>query len=530
MQKQAPSAAKILIAAAFAISCFVLLLFLWTAFGGPVPFKAKSYRVTAYFPEAAQLTVESDVRIGGVSVGKVKETGVGPPSERINGNDVTEAVLEIEPQYAPISEDAEAILRQKTLLGETYIELTSGTEAGSGEEPTAGVSLGAQGGLSDAEASEIEAIPEDGTLASSQTTEANQIDEFFNALDEEARMSFRRWQASAAVAVRDRGLDLNDALGNLAPFITDTSDLLEVLDRQEEALRGAVRDTGTTFEALSARGSELTDAIQGGRNTFSALAQEQDALAELFAILPTFQRESRATLIRLDQFQRQATPTIEALMPVAQKLSPTLEDVRRLAPHLRNLFYDLRVLNRVSLKGLPALRSFLLGLAPVIDELEHFLANLNPIIRYLSYQRATVADFLTGPGAAMAGVLDGFPSDPARRHYLRQLTITGTETLSIHPNRVDTNRGNGYLADGVLNASGAQGIFPSFDCRNTDYKPFDPAPDTDEEELRFGETDPALNSGEPPDPSYAPCWIQGDFPGGAAFGNGDRGVEIREDP
>ena len=533
MQKQAPSATRILIAAAFAVSCFVLLLFLWIAFGGPVPFKAKSYRITAYFPEAAQLAIESDVRIGGVSVGKVKETGLAPITERINGNDATEAVIEIEPQYAPISEDAEAVLRQKTLLGETYIELTSGTEPASGE-PTEGVSLGAQSGLTDAEAAEIESIPEGGTLGASQTTEANQIDEFFNALDEETRMSFRRWQASAAVAVRDRGLELNDALGNLAPFITDTSDLLELLDRQEVALQGAVRDTGTTFEALSSRGSELTNAIRGGRNTFSALAQEQEALAELFQILPAFQRESQATLIRLDQFQERATPTIEALMPVAQKLSPTLEDVRRLAPNLRNLFYDLRVLNRVSLKGLPALRSFLLGAAPVLDELEHFLANLNPIIRYLGYNKATVADFLTGPGAAMSGALDGFPSDPARRHFLRQLSVAGTETLSIHPNRVNTNRGNGYLADGVLNgvAASANGIFPNFDCRNTDYSPFDPAvaSKADEEQLRAGETDPDLNMGNPPSASYAPCYIEGDFPGGAAFGNGDRGVEIREDP
>ncbi len=173
-------------------------------------------------------------------------------------------------------------------------------------------------------------------------------------------MSFRRWQASAAVAIRDRGLDLNDALGNLAPFITDTSDLLEVLDRQEEALRGVVRDTGTTFEALSERGSELTNAIRGGRNTFSALASEQEALAELFQILPVFQRESRATLIRLDQFQEKATPHDRgARCRSPQKLSPTLEDVRRLSPNLRNLFYDLRILNRVSLKGLPALSDFL---------------------------------------------------------------------------------------------------------------------------------------------------------------------------
>src|SRR3712207_5924521 len=110
MQKQAPSAARILIAAGFAVSCFGLLLFLWIAFGGPTPLGAKSYRVVAYFPEATQLAVESDVRIGGVSVGKVKESGLAPPTERVNGKDTTEAVIEIEPQYAPISEDARAIL------------------------------------------------------------------------------------------------------------------------------------------------------------------------------------------------------------------------------------------------------------------------------------------------------------------------------------------------------------------------------------------------------------------------------------
>ena len=143
MQKQAPSVGRILIAAGFAISCFLLIMFLWIAFGGPVPLKAKSYRITAYFPEATQLAAESDIRIGGVSVGKVKEVKLAPPDKRIEGYDTTEAVLEIRPEFAPISDDARAILRQKTLLGETYVELTSGTEPGT----TDNVSLGAAAGV-----------------------------------------------------------------------------------------------------------------------------------------------------------------------------------------------------------------------------------------------------------------------------------------------------------------------------------------------------------------------------------------------
>src|SRR5918997_3814828 len=145
MQKQAPSIGRILVAAGFALSCFGLILFLWIAFGGPVPLKPKSYRITAYFPEATQLAAESDVRIGGVSVGKVKEVALAPPDKRIEGNDTTEAVLEIRPEFAPISEDARAILRQKTLLGETNVELTSGTEPG---EESAPVALGAAANVS----------------------------------------------------------------------------------------------------------------------------------------------------------------------------------------------------------------------------------------------------------------------------------------------------------------------------------------------------------------------------------------------
>ena len=56
----------------FALSCFGLLLFLWLAFGGPVPLKPKGYRFHTSFAEAGQLALEADVRISGVPVGKVK--------------------------------------------------------------------------------------------------------------------------------------------------------------------------------------------------------------------------------------------------------------------------------------------------------------------------------------------------------------------------------------------------------------------------------------------------------------------------
>ena len=519
MEKQAPSIGKIAIAMLFALSCFSLLLYLWIVFGGPVPLKATSYRVTAYFPEAAQLAQESDVRIGGVSVGKVKQISLAPPDVRVNGQDTTEAEIEIDPKFAPIAADARALLRQKTLLGETYVELTSGTPTEGDGEPI--VSLGETAQVAESDVSRIEPLPEGGTLGAGQTREATQIDEIFNALDEETRNSFRRWQASAAVAIRGRGLDFNDALGNLGPFLSDASSVVDILERQRSALRGVVRDTGVTFEALNSRNEEFAEMLTGTRNTFAALAEEEEALAETFAILPTFQRESRATFERLDEFQRETTPFVDLMIPVARDLSPTLGSVRRLSPHLREFFVELGELEEVSERGLPALRRFLNGARPLFDALDPFLSNLNPLVRYLEFQRETVSDFLAGPAGGLAGVIEGLPGDPAPRHFLRVLTYTSAETLAVHPNRLSTNRGNAYKAPDVLNSLAASegGIFPNFDCKNTNYSPVSQPQDE------------VIVSAEERAASIAACWPQGPFPASpfGDFGDG-RAPNVFQDP
>jgi ABC-type transporter Mla subunit MlaD len=122
MQKTGIQPKSIAVMVAFALSCFGLLLFLWLSFGGPIPLKPKGYRVTAQFGEATTLATEADVRISGVPIGKVKT--IEP--DRKTGLSIV--VMEIQPKYAPLPSDVQATLRQKTLLGETYVELTPGTK------------------------------------------------------------------------------------------------------------------------------------------------------------------------------------------------------------------------------------------------------------------------------------------------------------------------------------------------------------------------------------------------------------------
>jgi virulence factor Mce-like protein len=476
MQKQAPSIARILVAVGFGLSCFGLLLFLWITFGGPVPLKAEGYRFTASFPEAVTVSKEADVRLGGVSVGKVKNLSLPP-----EGN-ATELEIELDPKYAPVPSDTRAILRQKTLLGETFIELTGGTDS-------------------------APPVPDGGELARTQTVSSTQIDEIFQALDEDTREAFQRWMASSSIAVRGRGLDLNDSFGNLGPFTTDATAILRILRHQDEALSTLIRDTGAVFEALSAGDQELAGAIVNSNTAFAALASRDRALAETIRIFPTFNEETRLTLNRLAEFSGDTQPLVNNLMPVADDLSPTLRSVERLSPNLKRLFIDLDPLLDASETGLPAARRVLNGLQPLLAALDPFLANLNPVIRYLRAHRATVTDFLMGPPHGLSGTLFSQPNQPAPRHSLRQISYLSAESLTIQPERRSTNRGNGYYQPFVLNglAAARGGIFPLFDCKNTG-----------EGEIPASEATPMK----------APCFVADDQP--RAFG-GEQAPQLRAD-
>jgi ABC-type transporter Mla subunit MlaD len=138
MRTSGPKPGQLAAMVIFTFSCFGLLLFLWLSFGGAIPLKPKGYRFEVAFPEATTLAEQADVRIAGVSVGKVVHKVRDPRGNR------TLATIELERRYAPIHRDARAMLRQKTLLGETYVALTPGSrgapQVGEGQKlPDAGV-------------------------------------------------------------------------------------------------------------------------------------------------------------------------------------------------------------------------------------------------------------------------------------------------------------------------------------------------------------------------------------------------------
>jgi virulence factor Mce-like protein len=454
MQKKAPTVGQIMIAVGFALSCFGLLLFLWLAFGGPIPLSSEGYRVTVPFEEATQLAVESDVRISGVPVGKVKAVDLGTGEQR----DRAVATLEIDAEFAPIPENTRATLRQKTLLGETYVELTPGEEG-------------------------AETIAENGELPEAQVSESVQLDEIFRSFDDRTRAAFQTWMQDQSLSViGGRGYDLNAALGNLDPFAEETNDVLRILDSQRLATRQFVRDTGEVFDALSARQGQLRGLIENTDAVFSTTASRDAELAETFKILPTFLSESELTLRRLDRFAADTDPLVQQLRPAARELSPTLVDLGEAAPGLQRFFEGLGPVINASRRGLPAIERLLESdLPPLLSEVNPTFRGLNSIFEVIADYRHELTALL-GNVTATTQAVTSLP-DGSAPHYLRALTTLNPDTAAAYPRRLRWDRANPYTHPEGYNALATHlPVFDTTNCSNGAVAILDPA-DADDPDL-----------------------------------------------
>lgn len=415
METRPPTIGRVLVAVGFALSCFGLLLFLWLAFGGPVPLKSKSYRITVPFDEATQLAVESDVRISGVSVGKVKAI-------ELNDGGLADTEIEVDAKFAPIPANTRAILRQKTLLGETYVELTPG-------DPSTG------------------ALPEGGALPEAQVSQAVQLDEIFRAFDPPTRAAFQAWMQDAALAFRGRGADLNAAIGNLTPFVDSADDLMRILDSQRLAVERLVRDGGETFDALSERPGQLSGLITNTDRVFTTIARRDADLIAAFQALPTFLDESKLTLERLDRFAGDTDALITQLQPVARELSGTFEQTAALAPDLERFFDGLVTVNKRAKSGFSSLRTVIDDqLPPPLARVDSYLTEVIPIAETLNRYRAeTTATLGNLAAATQASNISGTGQ---RKKYLRTTQVFTPESLASFPARLTGNRTNAYVKAG----------------------------------------------------------------------------------
>jgi len=416
MNRQAPSTFRILTMVAFAASCIGLLLFLWISFGGSTSLSPRGYEISAEFNQAENLGSQADVRISGVNVGKVISVGL----DRHTG--LTRAVMEIDPQFAPRPADTRAILRQKTLLGETYIELSPGSPAGP-------------------------KLADGGSLPKGQIAPTVQLDQILSTFDPATRSAFETWMQQQGAALTGRGQDLNAALAELYPFATNVDSVLAVLNRDDAATRTLLRDGGQVLSAVAQSPTQLQQLVDNANTTFSATAAQADALAATIKAFPAYLVATRQTIDRVKRFSVTTKPLVDELRPAAVQLSPALESLAVLAPQLKSLLVNIGPLTKASKAGVPALDQFLTDSVPFLARAKPYLGGVIPVVDYINtYRREIAAFFANGTASAQATLPGNVTHQPT--HYVRVSSPLNPETLTDYSTRLESNRGNPYLVPG----------------------------------------------------------------------------------
>lgn len=428
MGSKPPSLAAIATAVIFALSCFCATLFVWKAFGGTTPFQAQGYRFHASFgSDATNLTGGSSVRIAGVPVGKVVK--VEPKNGRFD------ATIELKSRYSPIPVDAKATTRIKTLLGETFVELTPGS-------PNA------------------PKLKEGGSLKLANIGEPQGVDQVLGAFDKTTRDQFKDFLSDLSIGLDGRGNDLNAVFGNAGPATDALARIVTTLDAQKPAFKALIRDTGDALTAVGERGTDVQSLVRSGNSLLSATAARNRELTQTVRALPPFLREARIAANELEGVARDAAPTLATLRPVAPLVRPALVEATKLAPQLKGAFHELGPVLDASGPALPALTRTLKAARPLLVQLEAAGRQLVPVVQYANLFRNDAVTAIANLGAATQA------KDATGQHYLRVIVPILNEAVAGGSQRIGTNRHNPYLAPGAIgDLANGKGL-PSSDCRN----------------------------------------------------------------
>jgi phospholipid/cholesterol/gamma-HCH transport system substrate-binding protein len=439
MQKRAPTLGNILVIVLFALSCFGLLLFLWESFGGPLPLKPKGYRMVVAFPRSLALAEQSDVRISGVDVGHVISLKLGKEG-------LTNATLEIESQYAPLRSNMHAILRQKTLLGETYVQLIP-------------------------EGKDAPYLADGGKLAENQVEPSVTLDDILSALDTRTRRAFQEWQQSVALGITGQGEQVNAGFAELEPFVEHANNLVTLMASQEGAVTALVHNTGVVFNALAGRDHQLEELIVNSEHTFHAAAEGSQAFAQAFRELPAFEHNSTVAFKELDKFAAISSPFLDQFRASEIQLGKLAQQTTTFAPPFNTFLTALGPLTKAAKVGLPDVAKELNLTVPVLENTSPVLHNFDPFLQYVSEYVPELQSLFANVTAASEAHTNNsnVPADSApAQHYLRSVQVVEPQGLAVYNQRIGTDRGNPYFKPGTFSslASGLP-VFSNSTCANS---------------------------------------------------------------
>ncbi len=288
----------------------VLAVFLAYNANNGLPF-VSTYRISAQVPSAQGLAPGNDVRIGGVQIGTVESID---PVQEPNGGVRAKVNLRLEGNINPLPVDSTVIVRGKSALGLKYLEIDKGTSK--------------------------QGFPPGSTLPfSAAHPEPVDIDQVLSTFNEPTRLAIQRNLTEFGTALAARGVDLNQAIGDLPPVLKRLRSVAGALNSPAANLAGFI-------PALEATASEVAPVAATQGHLFVVLDATFGALA---SVARPFIQE---TISKSPPTEDTAIRTLPVIRPFLADSAQLFADLQ---PGVRTLRSTAPILVDALTKGIPAL-------------------------------------------------------------------------------------------------------------------------------------------------------------------------------
>jgi phospholipid/cholesterol/gamma-HCH transport system substrate-binding protein len=369
------------------------------------------YEVRAIFDDAGNIISGENVKIGGVTVGKVGSVTATPQAKAA-------VVLKISNTgFQDFRADASCTVRPQALIGEKFVDClpTQPRVAGTPLPPALHKIPSGQEG-----AGEL-LLPVQNTHSPVDVDLLGDI----SRLPERQRLTILLNELGAGLA--GRGSDLHEVIRRANPALQELDRVLQILASENKVLARLAVDSDKALQPFAAVRGKVADFIQQANTVAQASARHRGALKQNLALLPKFLAQLGPSMERLAAFAEQTTPVFNDLKVAAPGIDKAFTHLPAFSNSSTKFFTSLGATAKISGPALTAIQPLLARLAQLGKEGKPFAFNASEL---LSSLRSTgglerILDFIfLGAGAA-----NGYD---ALGHFLRAEAVgNGCLTYAI---------------------------------------------------------------------------------------------------
>ena len=382
---------RLLALVVFFAACAYVMWVLYSGTGAKRPLvDSGAYTMTAVMSDVDNLVQASRVEVAGVNVGEVRSVVTKPDGEHVT--------FTLKKEIVPLHQGATVRVGERSLVGESYIDVTDGT----GKTLSSGSTLPASAVQPSVQLHDV--------LASLDPASRQQLQGMINA----AGASTSGDQQSIA--------QLADGLGKLGRQGYTAADALAA---QSADLKSLARQTSALMSALDTGNGQIAALVQSADQVTAAVAGQAPAVRGTLREAPKVLSTAQSATGALNALSTALSPVAKNLQASAPNLTVALRQLPATTGDLRGLLPSLDAsLGKVpaTLTRVPTLSKDANALIPTV---ETSLKDVNPMLGYIEPYGADLAAYFANFNA----VLNYTDSNGA--YYLRLVPIVNNYSAQL---------------------------------------------------------------------------------------------------